>query len=251
LPTHIRYDEPKFEDVVVVKPNKQVLGKELKKDAKPVQLALEALAEEAALALKEAFDKEGKGTVEAGECLEDRREREEKTKRAFVFNIIIPLPFIPLQILFVTLLRLKSHLASTVCTYTDGQSFTVTPAMVDIFRDKKKITGRNFTPSVIEPSFGIGRIIYCMFEHCFYQRPGTEDQPAEERRTVFRFTPLVAPVKATVFPLMQRDELNTAARQVRRPQEVLYGPHFLTPLHPISSYLSSETTNLVRTFFFA
>ena len=30
---------------------------------------------------------------------------------------------------------------------------------------------RNFTPSVIEPSFGIGRILYCMFEHTFYARP--------------------------------------------------------------------------------
>jgi glycyl-tRNA synthetase (class II) len=24
------------------------------------------------------------------------------------------------------------------------------------------VNGRNFTPSVIEPSFGIGRIMYCM-----------------------------------------------------------------------------------------
>lgn len=33
-------------------------------------------------------------------------------------------------------------------------------------------------------------------------------QGGDEARTVFRFTPLVAPVKATVFPLMQKAELN-------------------------------------------
>jgi glycyl-tRNA synthetase len=29
---------------------------------------------------------------------------------------------------------------------------------------------------VIEPSFGLGRIIYCMLEHCFYTRAGSEDK---------------------------------------------------------------------------
>jgi len=55
----------------------------------------------------------------------------------------------------------------------------------------------NFTPAVIEPSFGIGRILYCVFEHCFYSREG------DEQRSVFRFTPVTAPVKCTVFPLLQ------------------------------------------------
>ena len=27
-----------------------------------------------------------------------------------------------------------------------------------------------YVPSVIEPSFGIGRIVYCIFEHCFKMR---------------------------------------------------------------------------------
>ena len=33
---------------------------------------------------------------------------------------------------------------------------------------------RNFTPGVIEPSFGIGRILYCLFEHAFYTREGDD-----------------------------------------------------------------------------
>eukprot|EP00877_Chromochloris_zofingiensis_P008694 jgi/Chrzof1/4078/Cz13g19120.t1 len=51
-----------------------------------------------------------------------------------------------------------------------GSSFELGPAMVEVQQQKKKVTGRNYTPSVIEPSFGIGRIIYCMFEHCYYTR---------------------------------------------------------------------------------
>jgi hypothetical protein len=50
---------------------------------------------------------------------------------------------------------------------------------------------------VIEPSFGIGRILYCVFEHCFYTREG------DEQKAVFRFTPVTAAIKCTVFPLLQ------------------------------------------------
>lgn len=60
----------------------------------------------------------------------------------------------------------------------------------------------------MEPSFGIGRIMYCMFEHCYYVR----EQDAQ--RTVFKFTPLVAPTKATVFPLLKKAEMTSKAEEV-------------------------------------
>ena len=91
-----------------------------------------------------------------------------------------------------------------------GQTLEVGPTMVEVRKEKKKMSGRNYTPSVIEPSFGIGRIIYCMFEHCYYTREGE----GNEARSVFKFTPVVAPVKATVFPLVQKEALNGVARQV-------------------------------------
>jgi glycyl-tRNA synthetase (class II) len=69
---------------------------------------------------------------------------------------------------------------------------------------------RTYTPSVIEPSFGIGRIIYCVFEHSFYNREG------DEKRTVFSFSPVVAPYKATVFPLLHRKELDEPAEQLSK-----------------------------------
>ena len=107
-----------------------------------------------------------------------------------------------------------------------GATHTLRPEMVKIEKVTKTISGRNYTPSVIEPSFGIGRILYCVFEHTFYTRAETDQKPADEKgkkkggdddkkkRTVFKFSPTVAPIKATVFPLLQRDELNGVANAI-------------------------------------
>lgn len=89
-----------------------------------------------------------------------------------------------------------------------GSTHTLTADMVTIERKTKKVHGRNYTPSVIEPSFGIGRILYCIFEHTFYTRPD------DAQKTVFKFAPMIAPIKVTVFPLMQNEELNDVANAI-------------------------------------
>jgi len=91
-----------------------------------------------------------------------------------------------------------------------GGSVEILPGMVKIGMETQKVSGRNFTPSVIEPSFGIGRIMYCMFEHSFYIRPD------DEQKTVFRFSPLIAPIKCTIFPLVNDKGLNDLAGTISR-----------------------------------
>jgi len=81
----------------------------------------------------------------------------------------------------------------------DIQGFTVTKSMFTYERKTKKVQERKFTPSVIEPSFGIGRILYSLLEHSFDVR--TDD----EQRTYLKFNPAVAPVKCIVLPL-QKDK---------------------------------------------
>lgn len=93
---------------------------------------------------------------------------------------------------------------------TEAGPFSVTAEHVEIKKVTVKRAGRNFVPSVIEPSFGVGRIIYALFEHSYYQREGQ----GSEARTVFRFTPLVAPVKSTVFPLLQKEQFNSVATEI-------------------------------------
>ena len=41
-------------------------------------------------------------------------------------------------------------------------------------REKKVV--EEFVPSVIEPSFGIGRVIYSLLEHCYHVREGDEQR---------------------------------------------------------------------------
>ncbi|KAJ5179593.1 hypothetical protein N7492_002803 [Penicillium capsulatum] len=54
---------------------------------------------------------------------------------------------------------------------------------------------REYTPNVIEPSFGIGRILYSMIEHVYWSRAG------DEARGVLSFPPAIAPTKVLLVPL--------------------------------------------------
>ncbi|XP_074569150.1 glycine--tRNA ligase, mitochondrial 1-like [Curcuma longa] len=96
---------------------------------------------------------------------------------------------------------------------TLGKTVVITKKMVAISIEKKKQHRRVFTPSVIEPSFGIGRIIYCLFEHSFYTRPSKSE---DEQLNVFRFPPPVAPIKCTVFPLIKTQEFVDVARNIAK-----------------------------------
>ena len=102
-------------------------------------------------------------------------------------------------------LESKDKVEFNICTL--GKNVTITNKMVTIKIEKKKEHQRVFTPSVIQPSFGIGCIIYCLYEHSFYTRPS---KAGDEQLNVFRFPPLVAPIKCTVFPLVQ----NQVAEQI-------------------------------------
>uniref|UniRef100_J3LXE4 glycine--tRNA ligase n=2 Tax=Oryza brachyantha TaxID=4533 RepID=J3LXE4_ORYBR len=108
-------------------------------------------------------------------------------------------------------LESKGEVEFKVCTL--GKDVTIKNNMVSINMEKKKEHQRKFTPSVIEPSFGIGRIIYCLFEHCFYQRPGKAE---DEQLNVFGFPPLVAPIKCTVFPLVKIEKFEVVAKKISK-----------------------------------
>ena len=56
----------------------------------------------------------------------------------------------------------------TICT--TNEEFSIKKSMVEMKMERKKLSGKSITPSVIEPSFGLGRIIYCMYEHTYFVR---------------------------------------------------------------------------------
>lgn len=70
-------------------------------------------------------------------------------------------------------------------------------SIVKFEKQKRTVTFREFVPNVIEPSFGIGRILYSLMEHCYWTREN------DEARSVLSFSPVVAPIKVLVCPLQK------------------------------------------------
>lgn len=91
-------------------------------------------------------------------------------------------------------------------TTIDG--FEITKEMVTWEKKSKKVHEIKFTPSVIEPSFGMGRILYSLLEHSFYQRD------ADEQRCVMRFNPQVAPDKCAILPISSSPEANVVVDEI-------------------------------------
>ncbi|TIB81466.1 glycyl-tRNA synthetase [Wallemia mellicola] len=90
----------------------------------------------------------------------------------------------------------------------DGNKYELTPELLTIEKKTFKETKREFTPNVIEPSFGIGRILYALLEHSFYARE------QDESRTVLGFPPLVAPIKALVVPISNSKEFEPIIKDI-------------------------------------
>lgn len=63
---------------------------------------------------------------------------------------------------------------------------------------EEEVKVRRFIPHVVEPSFGIERLVYATLEHAYMEK---------EDRTILRIPPYLAPIQAAVFPLVSRERL--------------------------------------------
>lgn len=90
----------------------------------------------------------------------------------------------------------------------NGKEVNITKDLVSIKDTMKTIHVEEVTPSVIEPSFGIGRIMYAIWEHSFKQREG------DEQRTFLSLPPVIAPYKCSILPLSSRPEFEPLIKQV-------------------------------------
>jgi glycyl-tRNA synthetase len=94
-----------------------------------------------------------------------------------------------------------------------GASFEITKEQVSIRSETTKVSGENFYPSVVEPSFGIGRLLYCLWEHVLYVRD-TEREDKAIAPSVLRLPAAIAPVKCAVLPLSKSDQFNDLLGEV-------------------------------------
>lgn len=84
----------------------------------------------------------------------------------------------------------------------DAAPVRVTPDLYEVRQVEVEVQGEEVMPHVIEPSYGIDRILYSVLEHSY------DEEPVEDgTRTVLRLPPAIAPIQVAVFPLMSRDGL--------------------------------------------
>lgn len=67
---------------------------------------------------------------------------------------------------------------------------------------------REFVPNVIEPSFGLGRILYSLLEHSYWARE------QDKARGVLSFPPLVAPIKCLIVTISQDPTLRGLIHEI-------------------------------------
>jgi glycyl-tRNA synthetase len=70
-------------------------------------------------------------------------------------------------------------------------------------------SGEHVRPHIVEPSFGVGRLVYTVLAHAH-----TRDEVDGEERTVLSLPAEMAPTTVGVFPLMDKDGLAERAREV-------------------------------------
>jgi glycyl-tRNA synthetase len=88
-----------------------------------------------------------------------------------------------------------------------GEKIKLDNKYVSVKEIEETLAGEKITPHVIEPSFGIDRIVYCILEDALGERDG---------KAVLHLKNTVAPVEVGVFPLVSKEELETVARGIHQ-----------------------------------
>ncbi|MFH2112068.1 MAG: His/Gly/Thr/Pro-type tRNA ligase C-terminal domain-containing protein, partial [Candidatus Bathyarchaeota archaeon] len=68
--------------------------------------------------------------------------------------------------------------------------------------------GTRFVPHVVEPSYGLDRLMYVALEASY-------ERKEKEKRNIFHLDRCLAPYQVAVFPLVTKDGLPEKAQQVR------------------------------------
>ena len=96
-------------------------------------------------------------------------------------------------------------------TLESGEQVTVETEHVKRDQRTETITGEWYIPHVVEPAFGIDRIIWHILDHA-YDETGKDG----EEYTVMRLSENVAPVDYCVFPLFEKDGMGELALSIHR-----------------------------------
>lgn len=104
----------------------------------------------------------------------------------------------------------KEDLSGVLHTKKAGETvrihnYQIPLELFDTREEKVKETGTKFVPFVVEPSFGVERLVYATLEHNLRMR---------EDRLVLSLPFRLAPIQASIYPLVNKDGLVEKARSV-------------------------------------
>ena len=94
----------------------------------------------------------------------------------------------------------------------NGTTVTIEEGMFEEKHIETTEHGEWFLPHVVEPAFGIDRILWHIIDHA-YDESGKSD---EEDYTVLRLRPTVAPIDVAILPLMEKDGLEDMAAKIHQ-----------------------------------
>ena len=92
---------------------------------------------------------------------------------------------------------------------TDGSSVQITDEMATRRSEEVTLHGEWFTPHVIEPAFGIDRIIWHILDHSY-----TETEKEGENYSIMRLSSMVSPYDVAVLPLFDKEGMGEIASDI-------------------------------------
>ena len=88
------------------------------------------------------------------------------------------------------------------------------------------VTNERYTPHVIEPSAGADRGALAFLCEAYHEDTAPDEKGKSQVRTVMKFHPRLAPIKAAIFPLVKKDGMPEIAKKIyldlKRTMNVFY-----------------------------
>lgn len=94
---------------------------------------------------------------------------------------------------------------------SDGRKLTVLPEHVKRVQKSVKETGEWFVPHVVEPAFGIDRILWHILDHAF-----VEIEKGGEPYRMLKLSDSIAPIDVAIFPLFEKDGMDVLASELHQ-----------------------------------
>jgi glycyl-tRNA synthetase len=107
--------------------------------------------------------------------------------------------------------NLEASATFPMVTSIEGQEVEILSDHVKRVQTTENVTGEWYVPHVVEPAFGIDRIIWHLLDHSY-----TETKKEGEDYTLLSLPSEVAPIDVAVLPLSEKDGMQELAEEIHR-----------------------------------